>query len=194
MTDVIIGHDGEPRCAWAGAGDTPGCGLPRRGVGTWTYEESALFEALTLGRVRDRAELVDRLRQAGSVPQGVLWIRRGAGSGDDRTGRRPTGTGRFDHPQSRQDPGYGRQRARHGIRITKPGRAGEVVPDRPRARTPVHRRPAQVDPAGGGVRQAVEVSGVPLCRAYQRIRVHAERRRGQRSRPRLLPRERAAGG
>jgi DNA-3-methyladenine glycosylase I len=48
-TDVIIGHDGEPRCAWAGAGDTD---LGRYHDEVWgrrTYDEPALFEALTLG-------------------------------------------------------------------------------------------------------------------------------------------------
>ena len=47
--DVIIGHDGKPRCAWAGAGDTA---LGRYHDEVWgarTYDESALFEALTLG-------------------------------------------------------------------------------------------------------------------------------------------------
>jgi DNA-3-methyladenine glycosylase I len=47
--DVIIGPDGQPRCAWAGAGDTP---LGRYHDEVWgarTYYESALFEALTLG-------------------------------------------------------------------------------------------------------------------------------------------------
>jgi DNA-3-methyladenine glycosylase I len=47
--DVIIGYDGRPRCAWAGAGDTA---LGRYHDEVWgarTYESSALFEALTLG-------------------------------------------------------------------------------------------------------------------------------------------------
>ena len=47
--DVIIGHDGKPRCAWAGAGDN---NLGRYHDEVWgirTYDESALFEALTLG-------------------------------------------------------------------------------------------------------------------------------------------------
>jgi DNA-3-methyladenine glycosylase I len=46
---VIIGHDGETRCAWAGAGDTD---LGRYHDEVWgrrAYDESALFEALTLG-------------------------------------------------------------------------------------------------------------------------------------------------
>ena len=48
-SDVIIGHDSKPRCAWAGAGDTA---LGRYHDEVWgarTYDESAMFEALTLG-------------------------------------------------------------------------------------------------------------------------------------------------
>jgi DNA-3-methyladenine glycosylase I len=48
-SNVIIGHDGKPRCAWAGVGDTA---LGRYHDDVWgsrTYDESALFEALTLG-------------------------------------------------------------------------------------------------------------------------------------------------
>jgi DNA-3-methyladenine glycosylase I len=47
--DVIIGYDRKPRCAWAGAGDTA---LGRYHDEVWgrrTYDESALFESLTLG-------------------------------------------------------------------------------------------------------------------------------------------------
>jgi DNA-3-methyladenine glycosylase I len=47
--DVIIGYDGKPRCAWAGAGETP---LGRYHDEVWgrrTDDELALFEALTLG-------------------------------------------------------------------------------------------------------------------------------------------------
>lgn len=47
--DVIVGHDGKPRCDWAGPGDTA---LGRYHDEVWgspTHDESALFEALTLG-------------------------------------------------------------------------------------------------------------------------------------------------
>jgi DNA-3-methyladenine glycosylase I len=47
--DVIIGYDGMPRCAWAGGGDTPGGRYHDEVWGSRTYNESALFEALTLG-------------------------------------------------------------------------------------------------------------------------------------------------
>jgi DNA-3-methyladenine glycosylase I len=47
--DLIIGNDGKPRCVWAGAGDTAGGRYHDEVWGTRTYDESAMFEALTLG-------------------------------------------------------------------------------------------------------------------------------------------------
>jgi DNA-3-methyladenine glycosylase I len=47
--DLIIGDDATPRCAWAGAADTA---LGRYHDEVWgarTYDETAMFEALTLG-------------------------------------------------------------------------------------------------------------------------------------------------
>jgi DNA-3-methyladenine glycosylase I len=48
-SDVIVGHDGKPRCVWAGAGDTAFGQYHDEVWGSRTYDESALFEALTLG-------------------------------------------------------------------------------------------------------------------------------------------------
>ena len=48
-SDVIIGHDGKPRCAWAGTGNTAAIRYHDEVWGTRTYHESAMFEALTLG-------------------------------------------------------------------------------------------------------------------------------------------------
>jgi DNA-3-methyladenine glycosylase I len=48
-SDVIIGYDGKPRCAWAGAGDTASVRYHDEVWGTRTHDESAMFEALTLG-------------------------------------------------------------------------------------------------------------------------------------------------
>src|SRR6478609_8770050 len=48
-SDVIIGHDGKPRCAWVGAGDTALGRYHDEVWGTRTHAESAMFEALTLG-------------------------------------------------------------------------------------------------------------------------------------------------
>src|SRR6266576_2304698 len=48
-SDVIIEHDGNPRCGWAGAGDSTFVRYHDAVWGTRTYDESAMFEALTLG-------------------------------------------------------------------------------------------------------------------------------------------------
>ena len=48
-SEVIIGHDGKPRCAWAGTGDTALGRYHDEVWGTRMYDESAMFEALTLG-------------------------------------------------------------------------------------------------------------------------------------------------
>src|SRR2546422_5240094 len=47
--DVIVGRDGKPRCAWAGVGDNYLGRYHDEVWGTRTYDESALFESLTLG-------------------------------------------------------------------------------------------------------------------------------------------------
>ncbi len=49
VSDVIVGYDRKPRCAWAGAGDTASVRYHDEVWGTRTYDESAMFEALTLG-------------------------------------------------------------------------------------------------------------------------------------------------
>lgn len=48
-SDVIIGDDGKPRCAWVGTGKTAAIRYHDEVWGTRTYDESAMFEALTLG-------------------------------------------------------------------------------------------------------------------------------------------------
>src|SRR5260370_26487337 len=47
--DGIIGHDGKPRCAWSGAGNTDISRYHDEVWGPRTHDESAMFEALTLG-------------------------------------------------------------------------------------------------------------------------------------------------
>ena len=48
-SDVIIGDDGKPRCGWVGTGSTAAIRYHDEVWGTRTYDESAMFEALTLG-------------------------------------------------------------------------------------------------------------------------------------------------
>jgi DNA-3-methyladenine glycosylase I len=47
--DVTIGYDGTPRCVWAGSSDTALSRYHDEVWGTRTHDESAMFEALTLG-------------------------------------------------------------------------------------------------------------------------------------------------
>ena len=47
--DVIIGDDGKPRCAWVGAADAASLRYHDEVWGRRTHDESAMFEALTLG-------------------------------------------------------------------------------------------------------------------------------------------------
>src|SRR3984957_5444274 len=49
QSNLITGYHGKPRCAWAGAGDTAFGRYHDEVWGTRTYDESAMFEALTLG-------------------------------------------------------------------------------------------------------------------------------------------------
>jgi len=47
--DVVIGRDGKPRCGWVGTSDTAASRYHDEVWGTRTYDEPAMFEALTLG-------------------------------------------------------------------------------------------------------------------------------------------------
>lgn len=47
--DVIIGYDGKARCAWAGGDDSAFSHYHDEVWGTRTFDEPAMFEALTLG-------------------------------------------------------------------------------------------------------------------------------------------------
>jgi DNA-3-methyladenine glycosylase I len=47
--DVIVGHDGKPRCPWVRATDTALGHYHDEVWGTRTHDQSAMFEALTLG-------------------------------------------------------------------------------------------------------------------------------------------------
>jgi DNA-3-methyladenine glycosylase I len=47
--DVVIGPDGRPRCAWVDTGNAAAIRYHDEVWGTLTYDESAMFEALTLG-------------------------------------------------------------------------------------------------------------------------------------------------
>jgi DNA-3-methyladenine glycosylase I len=48
-SDVIIGSDGKPRCPWVDERDAASARYHDQVWGTRTYDQSAMFEALTLG-------------------------------------------------------------------------------------------------------------------------------------------------
>ena len=188
-SDVIIGYDGRPRCAWAGAGDTAFSRYHDEVWGTRTYDESALFEALTLG--------VFEAGLSWSVVFGKRDAFRSAFHGFDV--EQVAAMTERDVDRLLQDPSIIRNRAKiqatvdnaRAMRSASPSLAALAKSyESTRSVRRGHRRPPHVDTAGGGVRQAVEVAGIPLRRAYERVRVHAERRRGQRPRPWVLPSER----
>ena len=107
--DVIIGHDGKPRCAWVGADDTALGRYHDEVWGTRTHDASAMFEALTLGVfqvglswaiVFAKREAFRKAFRGFEVAKVAAMTARDV----DRLVR-----GRLDHPQSRQDPGDCRQ-------------------------------------------------------------------------------------
>ena len=97
-TDVIIGHDGKPRCAWAGAGDTASGRYHDEVWGTRTYDGSAMFEALTLGVFEVGLSWSIVFGKRDAFRKAFQGLRRRQGRGDDRAGRRPAGPGRLGHP------------------------------------------------------------------------------------------------
>jgi DNA-3-methyladenine glycosylase I len=48
-SDVVVGRDGKPRCVWAAGDDSAFSHYHDEVWGTRTHDESAVFEALTLG-------------------------------------------------------------------------------------------------------------------------------------------------
>ena len=189
-SDVIIGHDGKPRCAWAGAGDTALGRYHDEVWGTRTYDESAMFEALTLG--------VFQVGLSWAIVFGKRDAFRKAFRGFD-VAKVAAMTAR-DVDRLVQDASIIRNRGKIQATVDNARAMMSASPSLAalaksyeitrKTGTTVPRRPTHLDPAGGGVREAVEVAGVPLRRPNERVRVHAERRRGQRPHPWMLPRDR----
>ena len=192
--DAIIGHDGKPRCSWAGATDTALGRYHDEVWGTRTYDESAMFEALTLG--------VFEVGLSWSIVFGEREAFRRAFHDFD-VAKVAAMTDR-DVDRLAQDASIIRNRGkiqatidnapRDEIRVAEAWRARQVPRDRPQACTALARGPPYVDATCRSVRQAVEVSGVPLRRDHECVRLHAERRRGQRPHPWVLPSDRLPPG
>jgi len=87
----------------------------------------------------------------------------------------------------RPDP---KRRPRDAVGVAGPRRTREILRVHSPTVTAIHRRRADIHPASGSVLAPAQGAGISLRRPYQCVRVHAERRRGQRPHPRMLPRQR----
>ena len=185
--DVVIGYDGKARCAWAGAGDTAFSHYHDEVWGTRTYDESAMFEALTLG-----------VFEAG-LSWSIVFGKRDAfreAFHDFNVAKVAAMTDR-DVDRLLQNPSIIRNRAKIKATVDNARAMMSASPSLPalaksyetnaRRRAAIHRRHPLVDTTGGGAGQATESSGISLRGPHERLRVHAERRHRQRPRPRMLP-------
>ena len=190
---MIIGHDGKPRCAWAGAGDTAFGRYHDEVWGTRTYEKSAVFEALTLG--------VFEVGLSWSVVFGKRDAFRKAFRGFEVA--KVAAMTERDVDRLVQDASIIRNRAKIQATVDNARAMLSASPSlsalaksyestRRRAPRSLADLPTST-PAGGGVREAAEVAGLPLRRAHERVRVHAERRHRQQPHPWLLPRDQRDG-
>ena len=188
--DVIIGHDGKPRCGWIRADDPATANYHDEVWGTRTYDDSALFEVLTLGVFEIGLSWSTVFRKRDAFRNAFHGF--GVAKVAAMTGQ--------DVDQLVQDTSIIRNRAKiqatidnaRAMRTASPSLA-ELAKSHAVSRTRSPRSIAELPtstPLRGNVRKAVEVAGLPLRRPYQCVRVHAERRRRQRPRPRLLPRHR----
>src|SRR5258705_6518089 len=130
-SDVIVGHDGKPRCVWAGSGDTAFARYHDDVWGIRSYDESAMFEALTLGVFEVGLSWSIVFGKRDAFRKAFRGLRPRQGRGDDRARCRAADAGRGDHSQPGQDPGHYRQRPRDALRITKPRGAREGLQDHP---------------------------------------------------------------
>jgi DNA-3-methyladenine glycosylase I len=142
--DVIIGPDGKPRCSWAGAGETALSRYHDEVWGTRSYDEHAMFEALTLGVFDVGLSWSIVFGKRDAFEKALRGFDVTKGGGDDHARRRSVGTGRLDHPQPSQDPGDRRQCPRNDVRVAEPCGAREVLRDHPQAVTAINRRPPLV--------------------------------------------------
>jgi DNA-3-methyladenine glycosylase I len=191
-SDVIIGHDGKPRCLWAGAGDTAFGRYHDEVWGTRTYEESAMFEALTLG--------VFEVGLSWSVVFGKRDAFRKAFRGFD-VAEVAAMTSR-DVDRLVQDASIIRNRGKIHATVDNARAMVSASPSLAALAKSYEitrkRAPASVADLPKSTPQAEAFAGqlksqgyrFALRGAYECVRVHAERWRGQRPRPRVLPRHR----
>jgi DNA-3-methyladenine glycosylase I len=184
--DVVIGYHGKPRCAWAGAGDTAFGRYHDEVWGTRTDDESAMFEALTLG--------VFEVGLSWSIVFGKRDAFRSAFRGFDvaevaamteRDVDRLVADASIIRNRGKIQATVDNARAMMSASPNLAALAKSYESTRKRAPRSVTDLPTSTPQAQAFAKQLKS-----LRRAHERVRVHAERRRGQRPRPRVLPRDR----
>ena len=188
-SDLITGFHGKPRCAWAGAGDTAFGRYHDEVWGTRTYDEASMFEALTLGvfEVGLSWSIVFGKRDAFRTVFHQFDVARVAamtGHEIDRLVEDPSIIRNRRKIQATVDNARALQAASTGL--AELAKAYEV--NRKRSPRALADLPASTPESEEFAR--LQGTGLPLRGTDERLCVHAERRRGQRSPPRLLPRSR----
>ncbi len=190
--DVIIGYDGKPRCAWAGAGDTALGRYHDEVWGTRTYDESAMFEALTLG--------VFEVGLSWSIVFGKRDAFRTAFRGFDVA--RVAAMTERDVDRLTEDASIIRNRGKIQATVDNARAMMSASPNlvalaksyemtRKRAPLSVADLPTVTPQAEAFARQ-LKSQGYRFVGPTSVYAFHAERRRGQRPYPRVLPRDRLA--
>jgi DNA-3-methyladenine glycosylase I len=191
-SDVISGLDGKPRCAWAGAGDTALVRYHDEVWGTRTDDESAMFEALTLGvfQVGLSWSIVFGKRDAfGTAFRGFNVARVAAMTEQDID--RLMEDASIIRNRAKIQATVGNARAMMSASPDLAAQAKSYKITRTRAPRSIADLP-KTTPRAETFAKQLKNQGFfkTLRRAHERVRVHAERRRGQRPRPWLLPRDR----
>jgi len=157
--DVVVGPDGRARCAWAGAGDTASTRYHDEVWGTRTYDEPAMFEALTLGVFETGLSwsIVFGKRNAFREAFHGFDVAEVAAMTDQE--RRPAAPEPRDHPESRQGQGHRRQRAGDDVGVAQPPGARKVLRENAQGRAAIHRRHPSSTPASEALAKQLKAQG-----------------------------------
>ncbi len=170
---MIVGFDGKPRCVWAGAGDTAGGRYHDEVWGRRTHGESALFEALTLG--------VFEVGLSWSIVFAKREAFRSAFRGFEVA--KVAAMTERDVEELVMDASIIRNRGK--IQATL---------DNARAMMSASPTLAALAKSYEITRKRAPRAIAALPKTTQCVRIHAERRRGQRPPPRVFPRDRLTAG
>jgi len=189
-SDMIVGDDGKPRCAWVGGRDRRSSVTHDEVWGVRTDDEAAIFEALTLG--------VFEVGLSWSIVFGKRDAFRTAFHGFDV----PKVAAMTDHDVDRltEDASIIRNRAKIQATVDNarammsaspglPALVGSYEVARKRAPRSLAYLP-KTTPQAEAFAEQLKSQGYRFVGPTKRVRVHAERRSRQRPCPRVLLRER----